>query len=142
MTDRNTLHGGPEGLGRLVWNAEPDDATNAVVFSLVSPDGAMGYPGTLHLKATYRLEGNRLRLEFGATTDKPTPLSLVQHQYFNLGTGDDVLDHRYTLATSAYTESDDDADPDRQYPRGQAGLGSRLPQAADHARRGRQADRL
>ena len=102
-----TLHGGPEGLGRLVWEAEPDDATNSVVFSLVSPDGAMGFPGTLHLKATYRLDGNRLRLELGATTDRPTPVSLVQHQYFNLGTGDDVLDHRYWFAAGAYTEVDD-----------------------------------
>ncbi len=100
----NSLHGGPEGLGRLVWDAEPDDATNAVVFSLVSPHGAMGYPGTVRLNATYRLDGNRLRLEFGATTDRPTILSLVQHQYFNLGSGDDVLDHRYSFAAGAYTE--------------------------------------
>ncbi|RYE08541.1 MAG: galactose mutarotase [Hyphomicrobiales bacterium] len=108
----NSLHGGPEGIGRLVWDAVPDDATNAVVFSLASPDGAMGYPGNLKLKATYRLDGNRLRLELGATTDRPTILSLVQHQYFNLGTGDDVLDHSYQLAAGAYTEvSPDDLIP-------------------------------
>jgi aldose 1-epimerase len=102
----NSLHGGPEGVGRLVWDAVPDDATNSVVFSLTSPDGAMGYPGNLKLKATYRLDGNRLRLEFGATTDRPTPLSLVQHQYFNLGTGNDVLDHSYWFAANAITEVD------------------------------------
>jgi aldose 1-epimerase len=100
----NSLHGGPEGLGRQVWEAEADDATNAVVFSLVSPDGAAGYPGTLKLKATYRLAGHKLRLELGATTDRPTPLSLVQHQYFNLGTTDDVLDHSYWFAANAFTE--------------------------------------
>ena len=103
---RNSLHGGPEGLGRQVWEAQADDATNAVVFSLTSPDGAAGYPGTLKLKATYRLDGNRLRLEFGAVTDRPTPLSLVQHQYFNLGTADDVLDHSYRFAVNAITEVD------------------------------------
>ena len=102
----NSLHGGPEGLGRLVWDAKPDDATNSVVFSLDSPDGAMGYPGNLKLKATYRLDGNNLRLEFGATTDKKTPLSLVQHQYFNLGTTDDVLDHSYWFAVNAISEVD------------------------------------
>jgi aldose 1-epimerase len=107
----HTLHGGPEGLGRLVWDAEPDDATNAVVFSLTSPDGHMGFPGTVTLKATYRLDGNRLRLELGATTDRPTPLSLVQHQYFNLGTGDDVLDHQYRIAAHAFTESGPDLVP-------------------------------
>jgi aldose 1-epimerase len=107
----NTLHGGPDGLGRQVWDAEIDDAANAVVFSHTSPDGAMGFPGTVKIKATYRLAGNRLRLEFGATTDRPTPLSLVQHQYFNLGHGDDILDHRYQLAASAYTEVGPDLIP-------------------------------
>jgi len=102
-----SLHGGPKGIGRLVWDAAPDDATNSVVFSLTSPDGDMGYPGTLKLTATYRLEGNRLRLELGATTDKATPVSLVQHQYFNLGTGPDILDHTYQIETSAYTEVDE-----------------------------------
>ena len=99
-------NGGPEGIGRQVWEAEPDDATNSVVFSLTSPDGHSGYPGTVRMKATYRLDGNKLRLEFGATTDRPTPLSLVQHQYFNLGTGDDVIDHTYWVRASAYTETD------------------------------------
>jgi aldose 1-epimerase len=107
----NCLHGGPEGLGRLAWDAEPDDATNSVVFSLISPHGAMGFPGELHLKATYRIMGNRLRLELGATADRPTPVSLVQHQYFNLGSSDHVLDHRYQFAAGAYTESDADLVP-------------------------------
>jgi aldose 1-epimerase len=102
-----SLHGGPKGIGKLVWDAAPDDATNAVVFSLTSPDGDMGYPGTLKLKATYRLVGNRLRLELGATTDKATPVSLVQHQYFNLGTGPDILDHTYQIESGAYTEVDE-----------------------------------
>jgi len=108
---KNSLHGGPQGIGRLVWDAQPDDATNSVVFSLISPDGHSGYPGTVNMKATYRLDGNTLRLELGATTDRPTPLSLVQHQYFNLGTGDDVLDHIYWMATHAYTEVGDDLIP-------------------------------
>jgi len=107
----NSLHGGPDGLGRLLWDAEVDDAHNSVVFSLTSPDGAAGYPGTLKLKATYRLDGNRLRLELGATTDAPTPLSLVQHQYFNLGTGTDILDHRFQLEASAYTDVGPDLIP-------------------------------
>ncbi|HEX4297862.1 MAG TPA: aldose epimerase family protein [Devosia sp.] len=107
----NSLHGGPQGLGNVVWEAEPDDATNAVVFTLRSPDGASGYPGNVTFKATYRLTGNRLRLDLGAATDRPTPVSLVQHQYFNLGTTDTVLDHRYWLKASAYTESGTDLVP-------------------------------
>ena len=99
-----TLHGGPTGLSLRVWDAVPDDATNAVVFSTESPAGEGGYPGHLRIKATYRLDGNRLRLELGATTDRPTPVNIVQHLYFNLGTGTDVLDHRYQFNAGAHTE--------------------------------------
>jgi aldose 1-epimerase len=89
----NHLHGGPEGLGRQVWDMEADSAANAVRFSHVSPDGAMGYPGTVRFEAVYTLAGNRLRLEMSGKPDRPTPISLVQHQYFNLGETDTVLDH-------------------------------------------------
>ncbi|WP_108396755.1 aldose epimerase family protein [Devosia submarina] len=98
------LHGGAEGLGRQVWTAELDEANNAVRFTHFSPDGAMGYPGNVNFSATYTLRGNRLRLELSATTDRRTPISLVQHQYFNLGTTDLVLDHKYQVNSSAYTE--------------------------------------
>lgn len=99
-----TLHGGPEGLGRQVWNAQVDSPNNAVHFTHTSPHGAMGFPGTVNFAATYTLRGNRLRLELNATTDRATPISLVQHQYFNLGTTDTVLDHSIQVNSSAYTE--------------------------------------
>lgn len=102
-----TLHGGPTGLSNRVWNAVPDDATNSVVFSTESDAGEGGYPGHLRIKATYRLVDNRLRLELGATTDAPTPVNIVQHIYFNLGTGADVLDHTYQFNASAHTELGD-----------------------------------
>jgi aldose 1-epimerase len=98
------LHGGAEGLGRQVWKGEVDEANNAVRFTHFSPDGAMGYPGNVNFSATYSLRGNRLRLELTATTDRRTPISLVQHQYFNLGTTDLVLDHKVQVNSSAYTE--------------------------------------
>jgi aldose 1-epimerase len=98
------LHGGPEGLGRQLWQGEADEANTAVRFTHFSPAGAMGYPGNVNFEAYYRLTGNRLRLELRATTDTATPISLVQHQYFNLGTGEDVLDHTVQVNSSAYTE--------------------------------------
>jgi len=97
------LHGGAEGLGRQVWVGQTDEASNSVRFTHFSPDGAMGYPGNVHLTATYTLTGNRLRLELGATTDQATPISLVQHQYFNLGRTELVLDHTIQVNSSAYT---------------------------------------
>lgn len=105
------LHGGTEGLGRQVWDGQVDEANNAVRFTHHSPDGAMGYPGNVNFSATYTLKGNRLRLELSATTDRATPISLVQHQYFNLGTGNDVLDHTVQINASAYTELGEDLAP-------------------------------
>jgi aldose 1-epimerase len=105
------LHGGTEGLGRQVWQGQADSANNAVRFTHFSPDGAMGYPGNVNFSATYTLNGNRLRLELAATTDRATPISLVQHQYFNLGTTDTVLDHSIQVNSSAYTELGPDLAP-------------------------------
>lgn len=99
----HSLHGGPEGLGRVLWTGEADSAANAVRFTHFSPDGHMGYPGNVSFSATYTLSGNRLRLELAARADRRTPINVVQHQYFNLGTGSDVLDHRYQLSAPAYT---------------------------------------
>jgi aldose 1-epimerase len=101
----NTLHGGPEGLGQQVWDYSSDEARTAVTFTHTSPDGAMGFPGEARISATYRLWGNRLRLDFAAALSRVTPLSLVQHHYFNLGTGSDVLDHLYQVESGAITEN-------------------------------------
>lgn len=105
------LHGGPAGLGRQVWTGQADSANNTVRFTHFSPDGAMGYPGNVNFSATYSLVGNKLRLELAATTDRATPISLVQHQYFNLGTTDTVLDHTIQVNSSAYTELGADLAP-------------------------------
>ena len=97
------LHGGPEGLGFQVWDMEPDSAGQRVRFRHHSPHGAMGFPGNVEFEAVYTLEANRLRLELSATADRDTPISLVQHQYFNLGAGDDVLGHLVTINADRYT---------------------------------------
>ncbi len=102
----HTLHGGTESMGRLVWDAEPL-GEHAVRFTLRSPHGHMGFPGNVDFTATYTLSGNRLVLEMTAVTDRKTPINLVQHQYFNLGTTADVLDHTWQVNASAYTESRD-----------------------------------
>lgn len=107
-TDRNwnghTLHGGRDGLSRLIWAAEPDSRANAVRFTRTSPRGHMGFPGRVDVSVTYALAGKRLRIEFAAKADERTPINLVQHHYFNLGLGADVLEHRYQFRAPAYTE--------------------------------------
>jgi galactose mutarotase-like enzyme len=72
------------------------DGNVGVVLSYRSPDGEEGYPGTLNAKVTYALtERNELILEYEATTDRPTPINLTNHSYFNLaGAGQgDILGH-------------------------------------------------
>lgn len=105
------LHGGDEGLGRQVWDGFVNTEANSVTFTHLSPAGAMGYPGNLNLTAVYTLTGNRLRLDLSATTDEATPISLVQHQYFNLGSSDTVVDHTIQVNSSAYTQLGDDLAP-------------------------------
>ena len=51
----------------------------------LSPDGEMGFPGNLDVTVRYTVEAkNGLKIEYNATTDKPTVLNLTNHSYFNL----------------------------------------------------------
>ena len=80
---RNHLHGGALGFGRRLWTVE-DHAGDRLVLRYRSPEGEEGYPGTVEVRATYRLRGARLRLDFEATCDAPTPFNPTHHSYFNL----------------------------------------------------------
>ena len=107
----NSLHGGDKGFDKVVWNAEPfeHDTDRGVVFTYTSPDGEMGYPGTLQATVTYTLtDDDELIFDYHATTDKATPVNLTQHSYFNLaGAGNGtILDHELMIAASAFTPVD------------------------------------
>ncbi|MEV6108852.1 aldose epimerase family protein [Streptomyces sp. NPDC051940] len=80
----NCLHGGEHGFDRRVWTAEAaGDA--AVTLRRTSPDGEEGFPGTVEVAVTYTVGGDgTLRIDYEATTDAPTVVSLTSHGYFNL----------------------------------------------------------
>ncbi|VVN36031.1 Aldose 1-epimerase [Pseudomonas fluorescens] len=104
----NSLHGGPHGFDKQVWKAEPAKGKDSVGVTLtyLSADGEMGFPGNLKTEVTYSLnDNNELRIEYKASTDKPTVLNLTNHSYFNLaGAGNgDVLQQLATLHASHYT---------------------------------------
>ena len=104
----NSLHGGPLGFDKKVWKAEPAKGKDSVGVTLtyLSADGEMGFPGNLKTEVTYSLnDKNELRIEYKASTDKPTVLNLTNHSYFNLaGAGNgDVLQQVATLHASHYT---------------------------------------
>lgn len=102
----NALHGGPVGFDKHVWQSQ--ELPNGVEFTHISPDGDMGFPGTLTAKARYTLEGNTLRIDYSATTDKPTVVNLTNHAYFNLH-GDDrgnILDQVMQINADRFTPVD------------------------------------
>jgi aldose 1-epimerase len=80
----NHLHGGLKGFSNVVWNATLLDKQN-LELSYLSLDGEEGYPGELKVTVIYRLtDENSLKIEYHATTNKPTPINLTNHSYFNL----------------------------------------------------------
>ncbi|MFJ4195060.1 aldose epimerase family protein [Pseudomonas sp. NPDC089534] len=107
----NALHGGPQGFDKKVWKAREtkDKDSVGVTLTYLSADGEMGFPGNLATEVTYRLtDANELRIDYKATTDKPTVLNLTNHSYFNLaGAGNgDILKQLATLHARHYTPID------------------------------------
>jgi len=107
----NCLHGGPHGFFNVLWDAKP--IAHGVEMSYLSKDGEAGFPGNLAVTVRYTLESAALRVEYLATTDKPTVVNLTQHSYFNLaGAGNgNILDHQLTLRASRFTPADPNAIP-------------------------------
>ncbi len=97
------LHGGKRGLNRRIWDAEHDSAANAVQFTYVSPDGEEGYPGTAHFTTIISLSGGKVTYEMRAEVDRPTPVNLAQHNYYNLSGAGAIWDHRLRIAADRMT---------------------------------------
>lgn len=106
----NSLHGGLKGFDKVVWeSATENDNVPALLLSYLSKDGEEGYPGNLKVAVKYSLSNDdELKIEYNATTDKPTIINLTNHSYFNL-TGDvdnTILDHFLVINANYYTPVD------------------------------------
>ncbi|MCX6267213.1 MAG: galactose mutarotase, partial [Bacteroidetes bacterium] len=104
---KNSLHGGLKGFDKVVWDSrEIKDSSKAMLeMTYLSKDGEEGYPGNLKIKVVYSLDDhNELTTLIEAETDKPTPVNLCNHTYFNLSEADtSVLGHILTLYADQYT---------------------------------------
>ncbi|MEU8968891.1 aldose epimerase family protein [Streptomyces monashensis] len=107
----NSLHGGAKGFNTKVWDIEPftDGSDVGLHLYYTSADGEMGYPGTLRTKVTFTLTRHGdWRIDYEATTDRPTVVNLTNHTYYNLageGSGS-IYDHELWLAAGRFTPTD------------------------------------
>jgi aldose 1-epimerase len=115
----NHLHGGDVGFNKVVWDAEPleTDSAVGVKFTYQSKDGEEGYPGNLTATAVYLLTNDdEFVVEFTATTDKPTPVNLTNHNYWNLAgaSSGTIRDHVLEIAADKYLPVDEGLIPTGQ----------------------------
>jgi aldose 1-epimerase len=72
----------------------------------------MGYPGRLIATCTYALLASAtVRITLEATCDRPTPVNLTTHCYFNLDGGADISSHHLMIAGDYITPTRSDLIP-------------------------------
>ncbi len=113
---KHHIHGGFEGFNRVIWRVleRKDSNERKLILEYLSKDGEEGYPGNLSVRVSYSLtEKNELVIEYRAETDKPTPVNLTNHTYWNLNGREsgDIYDHLLELKCSEYLDIDDELIP-------------------------------
>jgi aldose 1-epimerase len=113
---RNHLHGGARGFDKVVWRGEMIDGHEdvGVRFHYRSAHGEEGYPGELDVSVSYRIDRHgALRIDYRASTDRPTIVNLAHHSYFNLASGGatPVRDHQVQIDADEYLVTDGDGIP-------------------------------
>ena len=104
---KNHLHGGNRGFDKKVWDATVIEKDSPVLsLNYFSRDGEEGYPGSLDVTAEFSYtDDDELVIRYSAETDKPTPINLTSHCYFNLSgdMGRSILDHSLQVNADHYT---------------------------------------
>jgi len=103
------LHGGARGWDKRLWDADAAETPRgpSVTLRRVSPDGEEGYPGTVTATVVYTwTHDGALEVAMRATTDRPTPLAMAHHSYWNLAGAGTILDHTLQLHAARYTPGD------------------------------------
>lgn len=133
----NNLHSGSPGFHDSFWSAgvlsESEgqafmDRTmintkqviegESVLFELVSPDGAAGFPGNLNAQVFYAWGKDKtLIIVFTGESDQATVFAPTNHSYFNLEAHDagNVKNHLLWIKASRITRKSEDNVPDGTY---------------------------
>lgn len=101
----NTLHGGTEGLSRQIWTLQQLSDREAVM-SYLSPDGEGGFPGEVRFVLHVSLNFPNLIYTITAQPDRPTPISIAQHNYYTLGSPVGVQDFSLRIDAGHVLETD------------------------------------
>ena len=102
------LHGGHEGFDKKVWKLISCN-DSSLELKYLSKDGEEGFPGNLETFIRFNLnDDDELNYEFSATTDKPTPVNLTHHSYFNLNNGSGTIEeHEVKIYSSNILAQDE-----------------------------------
>lgn len=110
---RHTLHGGADGADAQIWQVEAL-AGDSVTLTLTLPDGHMGFPGEIRMRAEILLSDGALNFTLSAESDAPTPCNLTHHGFFDLDGQGDIRGHRLRIAADHYLPVDSDLIPTGQ----------------------------
>lgn len=129
-------HGGSQGFDSKIWKAVRVKGRDraGIRFSIVSPDGDCGFPGKLTCTVTFWwTNDNVCRIEYAASTDKPTVVNFTNHVYFNLRGQSlgNTLDHILQIDASNYVQTNRQYCPDLVLPVADTPYDFRKPQRVD-----------
>lgn len=113
INNGNNLHSGLDFYHYRMWNVK-EWAENSITFSLHSPDGDQGFPGTFDVDVTYTLtDDNAIKIDYLGETDADTVVNMTNHSYFNLDghASGNVLEHELWVDADAFTAIDEELIP-------------------------------
>ena len=110
----NTLHGGRMGFDRRIWSVVDlvdDEDLVTITMELTSPDGDMGFPGTVTAQATYEIAPDSITIDYSAVTDAATVISMANHGYWNLAGSQSISAHQLMVPATRRLITDDTGIP-------------------------------
>ncbi len=105
---KHCLHGGANGLHMQIW--EVKSANDRMIhFYHHSKSGSEGFPGNLQIDVSMELtDEDELKINYWVNSDRPTPVNLTYHPYFNLtgSSSEQIVNHLLQIPADKITEND------------------------------------